>query len=230
VVRAWPRSTAALRWSEPQAQPPTGRHITCVDHQEDTVLKRIITTLAFALVGALLVPSTALAAKKPAGLTYTTTAIITSTEPFTELPATVADLHYAQDQFGAICAVYDVTVHGSFQYWTGAYFTTMTQQTVPQRSETCFSPELTRAILAEALDCAAGTFRLERFTNSASVTFVGSDGSTLFDTVGLLQPVLTATTDAQRAAICDLAASLNRLSDKKLLADLNKLLAVFSST
>jgi hypothetical protein len=42
--------------------------------------------------------------------------------------------------------------------------------------------------------------------------------------------VLTATTNAQRAAICDLVASLNRLSDKKLLAELNRLLALFSST
>lgn len=192
------------------------------------MLKRLLTPLA--LVVMLLVPSTALAAKKPAGLTYTTTAIITSTEPFTELPATVANLHFAQDQFGAICAVYDVTIYGSFQYWTGAYFTTMTQQPVPQRSETCYGPELTRAILAEVLDCAAGTFNLERFTSSASVTFVGSDGSTLFGGAGLLAPVLTATTDAQRAAICDLAASLNRLSDKKLLAELNKLLALFSAT
>ena len=62
------------------------------------------------------------------------------------------------------------------------------------------------------------------------MTFVGSDGSTLFDSPGLLAPVLTATTDAQRAAICDLAASLNRLSDKKLLAELNRLLALFSAT
>jgi hypothetical protein len=190
--------------------------------------KRII--MALALVATLLVPSAALAAKKPAGLTYTTTAIIDSTEPFTELPATVADLHFAQDQFGAICAVYDVTISGSFQYWTGGYFTTMTQQPVPQRSERCYGPELTRAILAEVLDCAAGTFNLERFTSSASVTFVGSDGSTLFGGAGLLAPVLTATTDAQRKAICDLAASLNQLSDKKLLAELNRLLALFSAT
>ena len=198
------------------------------------MVKRIIATLALALVGALLVPSTALAAKKPTGLTYSTTAIISSTEPFTELPATVGNLHYARDQFGAICAVYDVTISGSFQYWTGGYFTTMTQQTAPQRSERCYGPELTRAILGDvqypALDCIAGTFNLERFTSSASVTFVGSDGSTLFDSPGLLAPVLTATTDAQRAAICDLAASLNRLSDKKLLAELNRLLALFSAT
>jgi hypothetical protein len=41
---------------------------------------------------------------------------------------------------------------------------------------------------------------------------------------------MTATTDAQRAAICDLAASLNRLSDKTLLAELNRLLVLFSAT
>jgi hypothetical protein len=134
--------------------------VTCTNHQEVIVHKRMIATLALALVGALLIPSTALATKKPTGLTYTTTAIITSTEPFTELPATVANLHYAQDQFGAICAVYDVTISGSFQYWTGSEFVTMTQQTAPQRSERCYGPELTRAILAEELDCAAGTFNL----------------------------------------------------------------------
>ena len=43
--------------------------------------------------------------------------------------------------------MFNVTVHGSFQFWTGAEFVTMTQDPPAQRQENCFSPTLTREIL-----------------------------------------------------------------------------------
>jgi hypothetical protein len=42
--------------------------------------------------------------------------------------------------------------------------------------------------------------------------------------------VLTATTDDQRKAICDLEARLMRLPDRRLAAELNDLPALFSAT
>ena len=194
-------------------------------------MKKILTALA---IGAtLLVPSTALAASKFAGLTYRTTA--SSGSDFTALPTTVSGLHFERNQFGEICAMFNVTIYGSFEYWTGGYFTTMTQDPPAQRQENCLSPSSTRDALLGvgpdpgALDCAAGTFNLSWFTTRASIIFRGSDGSTLFGSATLEPLVLTAATAKQREAICDLQASAGRLSDKRLVAELNDLLALFSA-
>jgi hypothetical protein len=196
------------------------------------VIKKLLTALA--LGATLLVPSTALAASKFAGLTYQTTA--SSEGDFTALPTTVSGLHFERNQFGEICAVFNVTIYGSFQYWTGAEFVTMTQDPPAQRQENCLSSSLTRDVLLGvgpdpgALDCAMGTFDLSRFTTRASIIFRGSDGSTLFGSATLEPLVLTATTAEQREAICDLQARLPRLNDKRLVAELNDLLALFSAT
>jgi hypothetical protein len=80
-----------------------------------------------------------------------------------------------------------------------------------------------------ALNCAAGTFDLSRFTTRTSITYRGSDGSVFFAGATLDPLVLTATTADQREAICDLAARLARLNDKRLVAELNDLLALFST-
>jgi hypothetical protein len=191
------------------------------------VIKKLLTALA--LGATLLVPSTALAASKFAGLTYQTTA--SSEGDFTALPTTVSGLHFERNQFGEICAVFNVTIYGSFQYWTGAEFVTMTQDPPAQRQENCLSSSLTRdVLLGVGPDCAMGTFDLSRFTTRASIIFRGSDGSTLFGSATLEPLVLTATTAEQREAICDLQARLPRLNDKRLVAELNDLLALFSAT
>jgi hypothetical protein len=192
------------------------------------VVKRIMTALA--LVAALLVPSTALAAPRFTGLTYETTTTFPDGSG-TQTTATVADLHFERNQFGEVCAVFNVTVHGSFQYWTGAEFVTMTQDPPAQRQQTCSSPEGMRLALADALDCTAGTFNLTGWTTHAPyIIFRGSDGSTLFGGTTLEPLVLTAITAEQREAICDLEARLTRLPDRRLVAELNKLLALFSAT
>jgi hypothetical protein len=191
------------------------------------VVKRII--LALALSALLLVPSTALATKKPTALTYTTTATVSGSD--TELPATVANLHFELD--GAeVCARFDLTVHGSFQFFTGSEFVTMTQQPVPQLVSNCQAIDAFRQdLVAFWLDCETGTFNLERFTiNATSVTFVGSDGSTLFGSARLLPLVLTATTAEQRDAICDLDERPSRFPDMRLVAELNELLGLFQAT
>jgi hypothetical protein len=197
------------------------------------LLKKVITALA--LVATLVVPSTAMAAPKFAGLTYTTPAIFPDASS-TPTTATVTGLHFERNQFGDICTVFNVTVHGSFQYWTGAEFVTMTQDPPAQRQENCFSSSLTRDLLLGvgpdpgALDCAAGTFDLSRFTTRAgSITYRGSDGSFFFAGATLEPLVLTATTAEQGEAICDLEARLPRLSDKRLVAELNDLLALFAA-
>ena len=196
------------------------------------MLKKIIT--AFSLVAVLVVPSTAMAAPKFAGLTYTTPAIFPDAN-YTATTATVTGLHLERNQFGNICAVFNVTVHGSFQYWTGAEIVTMTQDPPAQRQENCFSSSLTRDLLLGvgpdpgALDCAATTFDLSRFTTRASITYRGSDGSFFFAGADLEPLVLTATTAEQGEAICDLEARLPRLSDKRLVAELNDLLALFAA-
>jgi hypothetical protein len=82
----------------------------------------------------------------------------------TQTTATVAGLHFERNQFGGVCAVSSVTVHGSFQYWTGALSVTMTQDPPAQPQQTCSSPEGTRLALADALDCTAGTFNLTGWT------------------------------------------------------------------
>jgi hypothetical protein len=178
-------------------------------------------------VAMLLVPSTALAAKKPTGLTYTTTTTFTDGTPTT---ATVAGLHFELlgDQ---VCAVYDLTVHGSFQYWTGSQFVTMTQQPVPQRQTDCQAADVVRFDLANYdLSCQAGTFDTWRYTGVApDVRFASADGGTLIGGLFLAPLTLTATTNAQREAICDLQAKASRLSDKRLVAELNKLLVLFSA-
>jgi hypothetical protein len=197
--------------------------------EEDTVLKRIITALA--LVAALLVPSAAVAAPKFAGLTYTTTTTFPDGTG-TPTTATVAGLHFERNQFGEICAVYDLTVHGSFQYWTGSEFVTMTQQPVPQRQVDCQAADVVRYDLTNYdLNCQAGTFDTWRYTGVApDVRFASADGGTLIGGLFMAPLVLTATTDAQREAICDLQARASRLSDKRLVAELNKLLALFAAT
>ena len=192
------------------------------------MVKRIMTALA--LVATLDVPSTAMAAPKFAGLTYTTPAIFPDAS-ITPTTATVTGLHFERNQFGEVCAVFNVTVHGSFQYWTGAEFVTMTQDPPAQRQQTCSSPEGTRLALANALDCTAGTFNLTGWTTHVpNIIFRGSDGSTLFGGTTLEPLVLTATTAEQREAICDLEARLTRLPDRRLVAELNRLLALFSAT
>jgi hypothetical protein len=193
--------------------------------------KRII--VALALVATLLVPSTALAAKKPAGITYTTTTFLPQGGQGTVL---VENLHFeARD--GQICAVFDVTVQGSFQYWTGSEFVTMTQDPATQRIANCRDAASARLDLAGNpsiqgdLNCAAGTFDTWRWTTSASdVRFVGSDGSYLIGGVQLAPLVLTANTAEEQKTICDLQARVYRLPDKRLAAELNDLLVLFSAT
>jgi hypothetical protein len=192
------------------------------------VLKRTIPALA--IVAALLVPSAAVAKPKFTGLTYTTTTTFPD-GPGTPTTATVAGLHFELIG-GLVCAVYDLTVHGSFQYWTGSEFVTMTQQPVPQRQVDCQAADVVRLDLTNYyLNCQAGTFDTSPYTGFAPDTrFASADGGTLIGGLFLAPLVLTATTDAQRTAICDLQANASRLSDKRLVAELNKLLALFSAT
>ncbi len=189
------------------------------------MFKRITTTLALGLGAALLVPSTALAAKAPTGLTYATTTTVFDT-PTT---ATVAGLHFEESQFGEACAAFDLTVIGSFQYWTGSEFVTMTQDPVPQRVTNCEANEAFRQDLATYyLNCPAGTFDLTRFTfNASPIYFGGSDGSTYIGSAPLAPLTLTAATNAQKGAICRLQAKTSQLSDSQLIAKLNKLLGRF---
>jgi hypothetical protein len=122
-------------------------------------------------------------------------------------------------------------VHGSFQYWTGSETVTMTQDPVPQRVTNCQGIDAFRQDLATFYsDCAAGTVDLSRFTSNASpLYFTGSDGSTYIGSAPLAPLTLTATTDA-REAICDLESTLPRLPDRRLVAELNDLLALFATT
>jgi hypothetical protein len=185
-------------------------------------------TLLVALVAALLAPATASAAPKlQPGLTYTTAA----TTPFgTTTTATVANLHFELTAFGEICAVFDLTVNGSFEFWTGSEFATYTQSPVPQRIENCQGTDAFRLDLAMFyLGCEAGMFDLTRFTTNASpVWFTGSDGGIYLGSATLEPLVLTAATAEQREAICDLEASLTRSPDKRLVAKLNALLALWA--
>jgi hypothetical protein len=200
-----------------------------VDPEEDTVPKTSIITALLALGATLFVPSAALAAPKPpVGITYNTTA---TGADFT-LPATVAGLHFEQSQFFEVCTPFDVTVNGSFQYWTGSEFATYTQNPVPQRNTNCQGIDAFRQDLAAFyLDCEAGTFDLFRFTSNAStIYFTGSDGGTLISGASLTPLVLSATTIDQGNAICDLENRLPKLSDKKMIAKLNDLLTLFSTT
>jgi hypothetical protein len=195
------------------------------------LLKGIIAVLA--LGATLLVPSTALAAKQPTGITYTTTTSLPNSEQGTVL---VENLHFeARD--GQICAVFDVTVQGSFPYWTGSEFVTMTQDPAPQRIANCRDAASARFDLAGNpsvqgdLNCAAGTFDTWRWTTLASdVRFVGSDGSYIVGGVQLAPLVLTADTAQEQEAICNLQARVYRLPDKRLVAELNDLLLLFSAT
>jgi hypothetical protein len=102
---------------------------------------------------------------------------------------------------GNVCVGYDVQVHGEFQYWTGAYFTTM-RQLAPQHQQECYS--LIRDTLQTALDCPAGTFEVGLFVRSPHIAFTGDDGSTLFTHAQLGSYTLIATMAEQRKAICDL--------------------------
>jgi hypothetical protein len=165
---------------------------------------------------------------------------------------------------GYVCVGYDVLVHGEFQYWTGAYFTTM-RQLAPQHQQECYYP--IRDTLRTALDCptagatttttagpttttagptttagvtttttsgvtaattAAATFELGPFIRHPRIAFTGDDGSTLFTHAQLGPYTLVATTAEQQEAICDLEARLDRYGDKKLVAELNELLALFA--
>ena len=193
--------------------------------------KRIITALA--LVATVLVPSTAMAAPPTTfvGLTYATVAHGGS--DYESLPATVERLHLEQQPVtGEVCFVFDVTIHGSFQYWTGSEFVTMTQDPPAQRQANCQFSDAMKFDLAQwALDCPAGVFDVTRWTSHAhDITFRGSDGSFYFASATLDPLVLTATTAEQREAICDLEARLMRLRDRRLVAELNDLLALFSAT
>jgi hypothetical protein len=189
------------------------------------------TTMAFALTLAtvLLLQSAALATAKPRGLTYTTT-----TEVFdVQTTAQVASLAFeSPNEYGEICVAFDLTVHGTFQYWTGAEFVTMTQDPVPQRARNCRNLAAFRQdLVAFYLDPIAGTFDLSGLTTYASpVYFGGSDGSIfLFGSIPLAPKVLNATTDKQRKTIRDLQARADRLADTRLVAELNDLLSLFAS-
>ena len=196
--------------------------------------KTPVTALAlgstFTLGAALLAPSAAVAAPPTAivSYTYTTTA---SAVDFT-LPATVEGLHFEPNQFGEFCAVFDITVHGSFQYWTGSEFATYTQEGAPQRIANCQGADAFRQDLtAFYLDCAAGTFDLSRFTSNAGpLYFRGSDGGLLIGSVSLVPLVLTATTAEQRDAICDLDTRLPRGPDWRLVNAVNNVLGTFVTT
>jgi hypothetical protein len=187
-------------------------------------VRKILLVLIVALAS--LVPTAAQAAPKPQPtITYTTTAYLLG-EDF-QTTATISNVRFELNPVlpGAVCVSYDVQVHGSFQYWTGAYFTTM-RQLAPQHQQECYS--LIRDTLQTALDCPAGTFELGLFIRSPRIAFTGDDGSTLFTHAQLGSYTLTATTAEQREAICDLEARLHRFGDKKLVAELNKLLALFA--
>jgi hypothetical protein len=191
------------------------------------VFKSSITALTLALVATPLMLSTAVATKPPTGLTYTTTTTVFDTST----TATVTGLLFEANQFSETCAVFDVTVHGSFQYWTGSEFVTMTQEPTPQRADNCQGTgALRQDLVTFYLNPAAGTFDMARFTSLAPANFRGSDGSTYIGHAPLAPLTLTATTHAQRKAICDLQTKATRLSDKRLVTELNNLLALFSAT
>jgi hypothetical protein len=194
------------------------------------MLKRIITALA--VMATLIVPTTAMAAPPTTfvGLTYETVAHI---DAETSFPALVERLHLEQQPVtGEVCFVFDLTIYGSFQYWTGSEVVTMTQDPPAQRQSNCQFSDSMKVDLAQwALDCPAGVFDVTRWTSHAhDVTFRGSDGSYLYGSATLDPLVLTATSAEQREAICDLEARLMRLPDKRLVAELNDLLALFSAT
>ena len=186
-------------------------------------MRKILLVLITAL--AVLVPPAAQAAPKPPPtITYTTTAFFPG-EDF-QTTATISNVRFELNPVlpGNVCVGYDVQVHGEFQYWTGAYFTTM-RQLAPQHQQECYS--LIRDTLQTALDCPAGTFEVGLFVRSPRIAFTGDDGSTLFTHAQLGSYTLIATTAEQRKAICDLEARLDRYSDKKLVAGLNELLGLF---
>jgi hypothetical protein len=186
--------------------------------------RRILVIVAVALAG--LVPIAAQAAPKPQPtITYTTTANVPGEE--FQSTATISNLRFELNPVlsGNVCVGYDVQVHGEFQYWTGAYFTTM-RQLAPQHQQECSS--LIRESLQTALDCPAGTFELGLFVRSPRIAFTGDDGSTLFTHAQLGSSTLTGTTAEQQEAICDLEARLLRYGDKKLVVELNELLALFA--
>ena len=187
-------------------------------------MRRTLVVLAVALAG--LVPTAAQAAPKPPPtITYTTTANFPG-EDF-QTTATISNVRFELNPVlpGYVCVGYDVQVHGEFQYWTGAYLTTM-RQLAPQHQQECYS--LIRDTLQTALDCPAGTFELGLFIRSPRIAFTGDDASTLFTHAQLGSSTLTGTTAEQREAICDLEARLLRHGDKKLVAELNELLALFA--
>jgi hypothetical protein len=196
--------------------------------------KTLITTLAlgsaFGLGSALLAPSAAVAVPPTTIVSYTYTTTATSAD-FT-LPATVAGLRFELNQFGEFCAVFDITVHGSFQYWTGSEFATYTQEGAPQRIANCQGADAFRqALTAFYLDCAAGNFDLSRFTsNAGTLYFRGSDGGLLIGSASLAPLVLTAATAEQREAICDLDARLPRGPDWRLVNAVNNVLGTFVTT
>jgi hypothetical protein len=185
---------------------------------------KILLVLIAAL--AVLVPTAAQAAPKPQPtITYTTTASFPG-EDF-QTTATISNVRFELNPVlaGNVCVGYDVQVHGEFQYWTGAYFTTM-RQLAPQHQQECYS--LIRDTLQTALDCPAGTFELGVFVRSPRIAFTGDDGSTLFTHAQLGPYTLTATTPEQQDAICGLEGRLDRYGDKKLVAELNELLGLFA--
>lgn len=119
----------------------------------------------------------------------------------------VADLIFeSPDEYGEICVRFDLTVHGTFQYWTGSEFVAMTQAPVPQRVRNCRAVAAFRQDLVDFyLDPVTGTFDLSRLTaDAAPVYFDGSDGSTFLGSAPLAPLVLNATTYKQRKAIRDL--------------------------
>ena len=186
-------------------------------------MRKILITLVAAL--ATLVPSAAHAAPRPLPtLTYNTTADYAG---YLQTTATVSNLRFEQNPVfpGTICVGYDVFVHWSFEYWTGAYFTTM-RQLAPQHQQECSGS--VRDSLQAALDCPAGTFEVGLFVRYPTVIFTGDDGSTYHGTAQLGSYTLTATTVERREAICDLEARFHRYGDKKLVAELNELLALFA--
>jgi hypothetical protein len=100
------------------------------------------------------------------------------------------------------------------------------RQLAPQHQQECHY--LIRDTLQTVLDCPAGTLELGLFVRSPRIAFTGNDGSTLFTHAQLGSYTLTAMTAEQREVICDLGARLHRYGDRKLVAELNKLLALFA--
>jgi hypothetical protein len=202
------------------------------------VPKRLL--LALAVLGALLVPTQAVAAPKPAP----TTGIDFDFVSFTQYgPATfhVDDLRL--QMVSADTACWYLTLSGD-PIWkdidgdgVGEWLVQSQDPSVYPFSiqGACFGVAALRAgsYLGPAANCEAGTVNLTQFQPGAhSLPYVGQTSGELEWVQAVVEvPVLTADTRAERRAVCSLAraATSRAVSDAEYVQQLNETLALLSS-